>query len=417
MLESGHDVVVLADFGAEYLKEWEIYRRKSKFKGTLYVRHVSTVLQRQEVHRSNSIFMTKSRSFALALKLVYDEVPFDIVECFDYAGVAYELLRRKELVKDDYLPRNVMISIRFHGTLQLIDRAEKNEVDITVPSERSMMYLQERFSIYSADLLFCQTKFMISKLAAEYGANEKELLYAPAPLESILETVDEANSQLEIAPTWHKSFDFLIYGRFQLVKGLETIVMAAISLLRGKAQQSDLNNPIRFLFVGPDQYSEDHRMLASAYLESLIPTDLKKYFVFYPKPINRTELVAYSRKVRAAIFASKFETLNLAVHEMARLRVPLILSKIPAFEEYFSSSQQVVFFDAGNYESLRKAIKTAVDENYEKTIYEIRQGRFQLQYDDATAAYRFYNLPNPRRRDREKSLEYVKLIQNMDARI
>ena len=41
---------------------------------------------------SQSAFLNKSRRFALALRLVYVLTPFDSVQCFDYAGVAYELL-------------------------------------------------------------------------------------------------------------------------------------------------------------------------------------------------------------------------------------------------------------------------------------------------------------------------------------
>ena len=390
LLQHGHDVVVLADFDDGALQEWKLHHSHREFRGRLRVFHVPSLLQSSvsAIHiESKSIFLKKTRQFARALQEAYRRVPFDIVECFDYAGACYELLR----TRDVYLPADVRIVIRMHGTLQLIDRAEKKEItQFYPPSERSLMYLQEQYGINAADALFVQSRFSVSKLAQNYNLQGKELTIAPAPLNSVLHYVDEAIERVQKERVDREFSEndrvFLIYGRFQLVKGQEDVVHAAIQLL---TQHPFSAIRPKFLFVGPDVYDETKGKMASEYLQSLVPPRLQDNFLFRPNPIDRDLLVRYTRQMYAAIFASHFEALNLALHEVARCRLPLLLSTIPAFLEYFETSHQAWFFETSNADSLANLLLRILkpDEETRQRIDGIKEGRFGLEYEDATMPY------------------------------
>lgn len=112
-----------------------------------------------------NLWLVRSREFAVAARLLYEESPFHVLEAFDYAGIAFELLRdrvrrlssqeaaaadpaalpvvespgsllydycdvangrgaRAARGRGAYLPLHVTIAVRAHGTLQLIDQAE-----------------------------------------------------------------------------------------------------------------------------------------------------------------------------------------------------------------------------------------------------------------------------------------------------
>jgi hypothetical protein len=86
------------------------------------------------IRATSNVYLRKSREFALAVKVGYASTPFDVLECFDYAGIAYELLRSRRDTNfhttsssDEafapYLPQAVRVVVRAYGTLQLVAQA------------------------------------------------------------------------------------------------------------------------------------------------------------------------------------------------------------------------------------------------------------------------------------------------------
>ncbi|KAI3650620.1 hypothetical protein MP228_004101 [Amoeboaphelidium protococcarum] len=435
LIKKGHDVVIIGDFDQQLLRDWMVHFYKvvpaDQQKGQIHIRHVPSLLEQYKVQykdvnnqeeeeqqygpqslvikKSSSIFLLKSRMFAMATHLVNREIPLDMVECFDYVGVCYELLRAPSSEENSYLPQTTTIAVRVHGTIQLIERAENKEVSVNPPSERSIMYVMEHFTMSAADLVIVQTEFFRKRISKNYNFDHKEIVLGRAPMEAILKYVDDADREVQLLEKQQFTSQlipsdqfsgrkvFLIYGRFQLVKGLECIVDAAKQLVSQVPE-------VLFLFVGPDVWSPDLNMLTSKYIESKVPESMKDNFEIRPQPINRTELVKLTRSVHVAIFASQFESLNLAVHEVARLRVPLILSSIPAFVEYFKDSPQVWFFETGNPESLHRVLYRTVRETESmQRIAAIRKGLSLTKYEDATTPYKMYEYPvsGIRRRNRE----------------
>ena len=421
LLENGHDVVMLADFGRPFLVEWQQHihsrTRSTPQTGSLHVFQVDSVMGLDSITFSKSIFMRKSRMFALALARVNRIVPFDIVECFDYAGVAYELLRPKEpdFKDEDYLPDRVAVSIRFHGTLQLIERAEGNEAPLYPPSDRSIMYLQEQYSLMAADLLFCQTKAMKGRLSQHYKVKPEHLQLAPVPMNSILRYVDDAIKQIPDNVEYsanQKPRKFLVYGRMQLVKGLETVIKAAVLFLD---EHADDEEKFEFLLVGPDIWLTEGNRWTSTYLSSFIPTKYQSQIVLNNMPIDRDELAKLSKQVYAAIFASQFESLNLAVHEIARMNVPLLLSDIPAFVEFFQDSKIAHIFQVSNEQSLRDALNwITFSEEGAGMVKDARSGLYRLGYNDSTSVYRNYIVPEPRRRWSTQALQLAAHINEQE---
>ena len=59
--------------------------------------------------------------------------------------------------------------------------------------------------------------------------------------------------------------------------------------------------------------------------------------------------------VHGAVFASEFETFGMAAHELAAAGLPLIVSDIPAFSEFFTQHNAYIF-SAGSNASLAEAV-------------------------------------------------------------
>jgi hypothetical protein len=88
------------------------------------------------------------------------------------------------------------------------------------------------------------------------------------------------------------------------------------------------------------------------------------------------------------------------VHEVARCRTPLLLSRIPAFIQYFNTSDQAFFFDTDDPDSLSRVIEEVIDETnlvITRRLQRITQG-IPLTYGDPTTPYQsFYDWTSNRR--------------------
>ena len=101
--------------------------------------------------------MRKSTQWAHGVKAVYNIAPFDLVEFFEYAGAAFELIN----CRSEYLPQEVKIVVRIHGSLMLIDLAsdmllhkqKMSSLSNSFQPLRQRMYFMEKFSLQNADLI------------------------------------------------------------------------------------------------------------------------------------------------------------------------------------------------------------------------------------------------------------------------
>lgn len=279
------------------------------------------------------------------------------------------------------------------------------------------MYLQEQLAIQATDFLFCQTEVMMSQLSKHYNISINTIKLAPVPMNTILRYVDESmNSVKDLPFNWSEQRRILIYGRLQLVKGLHTVIEAAVQFLRDYVENDNIEiaqtvEMIEFFFVGPDIWADEHGMWTSYYLKQLIPDEYADRIVIKASPINRNELAKLSRSAYASIFASTFESLNLAAHEFARMGVPLILSDIPAFTEFFSNSSVAWFFETGRSDSLKQVLeKLLLTQEGSQFVQNTRSGGHQISYGDATEIYQKLYIPKPRRRESSAVIDLAKRI-------
>ena len=135
-------------------------------------------------------------------------------------------------------------------------------------------------------------------------------------------------------------------------------------------------------FIGPDRLCETHD--ASCIVRK-IPTRFRKHFAFKTQRISRDTLTYYKTLVRAAIFPSLFETFCISAHEIYFLGIPLLISDIPAFRDYFTNDNSVVF-RSGSVTSLRKGMEKVLNwkgEDYAKAVKNMKP----IEYSSPLVVY------------------------------
>jgi glycosyltransferase involved in cell wall biosynthesis len=413
-------------------------------KQQLTIHHVPTLvdedtLAADKCHPRN-IFLRRSRLFALAARKAYDLDPFDALEVFEYAGAAFELLRsakeweygvpRGLKVPEPYLPSHVPVLLRLHGSIQLIAQAEGG-VDDNAESfaprpcldsddeaaASPLMHLMERYALQTAHVLLPQSRSMQDVYEKAYGLTSERMLVAPPPMGKILISVlakDSISGALLNSDTYrvkslaflnnggksvdkfslkeghflksfrglsdemshHTPFQLLIYGRVAKMKGAETVAYSASII------QSLLPPSVRLhlIFAGLDWMHPKHRKPTSNTIRNIIPKDFIGTYEFLGE-VPRSHLKELCETVHGGIFASEFETFGLAAHELAALSVPLIVSNIPAYAEFFPPSSAYVF-ETGNATSLAQASL--------RLLWDLKEGKPKLpflKYGDPISPY------------------------------
>ena len=92
--------------------------------------------------------------------------------------------------------------------------------------------------------------------------------------------------------------------------------------------------------------------------------------------------------------------------------VPLLMSNIPAFNEFFRANDRAIFFEPKQVRSLAQAIgKILVEKQAEDDyVQRIRSGAIRVQYSDATQVYRHYSYPRRRNRSSRRVLQLEEAI-------
>ena len=377
-LARGHSVTILAHTDANAIATWTQHMIERGWKvgprEQLTVHSVPVLVSEEELFASScspqNIFYRRASVFAVAAQLAYKAAPFDAIEVFDYVGAAFELLRRLVFWRratgkggtapPPYLPPHVPIFVRLHGSLQLIHQAEGAVLDEERPQpcaasddERPawpLMYLMERYSLMTAHVLLAQSVSMSRVYSDAYGLDESRILIAPPPMAHILADIirghDSSSTAIHAAPS-SSQLRLLVYGRVARMKGAETIAAAAGIIQAGLPPGMVLH----LSFVGIDWECPVHRRLTSDCVRALLPSGISTSF---DPPIDRVGLSALASTMHGAIIASEFETYGLTAHELAATGLPLIISDIPAFRDFFTERNAYVF-RAGDAESLALA--------------------------------------------------------------
>ena len=424
LLSAGHGVTILAFMDEVSLNKWVVHMQGKGFRAGagehLIVHHIpSLVVENSLPCAPANIFLRRAGVFALAAQRAFAAQPFDALEVFDYAGAAFELLRRRNDwqraekrgdtsgIARPYLPLNVPVFLRLHGTLQLIhqyegviltsDSPESPRPCLASDNERShwaLMHLMERYAIAVAPLLFAQSQAMARVYTQAYGLIDSgRILIAPPPVENILYPIragTKSSPASSTAPSISGEFStvssllrgevpvqylkLLVYGRIAHIKGAETVAAAAAAIRDGLPPHLGL----QLFFVGGAQECSVHGRSTLECVRDLLPRGVEG--VFEPS-ISREELPSIAAKYHGGIIASNFETFGLAAHELAATGLPLVISDIPAFAEFFSDRNSYVF-RAGDVDSLAAAVLSLSED-----IFQNKARVAALKYSDPLAPY------------------------------
>lgn len=207
----------------------------------------------------------------------------------------------------------------------------------------------------AAHALLPQSAAMQRIYVDAYGLDDHRMVLAPPPMPRLLADLVAAAS----VPVSRPSFDsnqlrLLVYGRVARMKGAETVASAASVIQKSLPAGMILH----LAFVGIDWECSVHQRSTSECVRALLPENV---VVSFQPPVERPALAKLAATMHGAIVASDFETYGLAAHELAAVGLPLIISDIAAFKEFFTERNAYVF-RAGDINSLARAALLLADD-------------------------------------------------------
>lgn len=366
LLNQGHRVIFLLDIPEKVFNQFTKNDRLAlpNFQNCVCY-HVETLASGLNLSENNfrSLFEYRSYRFHITASRVNLLEHPDIIEFVEYCGIAYHALSAK-VAGLDY--KDTKILLRLHTSLELIDREQpsyKHSLD------RFIMYDLEHQALRFAEGVLYPSKSYLDKAYAPYY--EKwfgQTFFSKPPL------VD--GPRLEHAVE-NKDI-ILFYSRLGGIKGVDRFVDAALLYL------SNPNNPqLNFYLVGFDSFSPPGDLRSyQEYLERKIPRKYRDYFQFTGF-LTWQALERLLPRVLMAVFPSYFESFCYAAHELYSAGVPIIVSKIPAFEDYFRDEINALVFDGSVSDLAWQMIRLSQDEKLRRNItlpYRLHQNTLDSFY-------------------------------------
>lgn len=340
LLQAGHRVVFLLDMERQAFERFagqERWRLPNAENCVAYL--LSDVLAEDALRCEDfgSWYEWRSYLFSLGVNYVYDKEKPDLIEFFDYHGVAYYSLCEKVSLGKF---QGSHIAVRFHATIEAMDR-----VDLTnfLSPELWTLYSLERGALDLAETVIAPSNsFYERALSSLYPGSRGRQRIAVPPLRKTLARHNRPKDDPQIV---------LFYGRLFSIKGVDLMVDAAVLWMQ---QSSDVT--AQFYFVGGDSMQPpDGSGEYAEYLKRRIPAELKPRFHFTGHMSHEAieELLA---DVRFAVFANRYESFCYAAHELYAAHVPLIVSAIPGFADFFEDETNALVFDETRADSLVNAM-------------------------------------------------------------
>ena len=258
----------------------------------------------------------------------------DRIEVQDFEGLGYSMLVNRVALGLESNPTTV----RFHGPYDLLrDAMETDPGDWHVPAA------MERGVFQMADQVLIPVPGHHETMVGRYAVSAERVAVSPPPIPP-LEGEVTSPSRVPL---------FAAVGRLGEMKGSQDLVRAALSLL-----EEGLDLTVRF--VGGDGWSPTARSSMSEWLLSLIPPRHREAFEF-PGSLAREHLSESLHGVTAVVVPSRFESFCLAAHEARRLRLPVVVSDLPAFAGLFAEETGALVYD-GTVEGLAASMRRLAEE-------------------------------------------------------
>jgi glycosyltransferase involved in cell wall biosynthesis len=295
-----------------------------------------------------TVYEYKAHLFYAAASCLYELEKPEVIEFFEYCGVAYHALNAKASGLDFGASH---LAVRLHNSMEMIDRQQSNNLH---GIDRYVMYgLEHHVLRFAESVLYPSSDYLENVYLAHYepwlGAkhlSQPALLDAPKPT-GVYEQPDAV----------------LFYGRLFGFKGVDRFVDAAVLYL------SNPRNPrLRFYLVGYDSYQPPNgRGSYKEYLYRKIPQRFRDAFIFWGQ-LSWQELGKLLPEVIFAVVPSYMESFCYAAHELYAAGVPMILSDIPAFKDSFKHGENALVFDGTVSDLADKMSVLSADEALRRKI-------------------------------------------------
>jgi len=337
LLGQGHQVIFVLDVPREYFDRFnpDIYPNSHNCKAY----HVDELCADIPLLPEDfpSFFLWRAYRFHWATqKVVALEQP-DVVEFFDYNGVAHYALSAK-VTQSAY--KDTHLIVRLHNSDQLMNL---HQPFFPLTSDYYLLYALEHSALRLAETVLFPSQAYLSEAYRPYYESwfGRQVHSKPA----LLDYPKPRDSRKEENVV-------LFYGRLYGFKGVDLFVDAAVSLL-SEGDYGDL----RFVLAGHDsQVAPDGSNTYQEYLWKRIPGRYRSHFEFVGQ-LSWEQLEDRMPQVCCAVFPGYFESFCYAAHELYAAGIPVIVNNIPGFRDYFKHRGNALIFD-GTVRDLARQIKT-----------------------------------------------------------
>lgn len=335
LLQSGGRVVFLLDVDADVFARFDRDERlKLPNPQNCVAYRVGDICEDNLLPRESFTSWYEWRSYVLnvATRKVHQLERPALIEFFDYHGVAYYALCEK-LALGGY--EGARMAVRYHATIEAMDR-----VDLTnsLHPELYLLYSLERAALALAETVIVPSESVSKRSLVDlYPTVAARQVVAVPPLQKTLNK--RVSDGIENG--------ILFYGRLFSIKGVDLLVDAAVLWMRQRTELSP-----DFYFVGGDsEQPPDGSGLYADYLLRRIPPDLRARFHILGH-LSHEETENLLEKVRFAVFPNRAESFCYAAHELYAGGVPLIVSDIAGFEDFFQHERNSLVFDCTSSDAL-----------------------------------------------------------------
>lgn len=325
LLSEGHEVVLLLDIPETYFHRFDTRDRLALPNAErCRAYHVDALCAQMQWKESDfpDPFVWKSARFDHALARLLEHEPLDVIEFFEYCGVAAAALAAKL-----YGVRHAgtTLSVRVHNSVQWIDHFEATKpVDLA----RHRLYGLEHAGLALAEsVLVPSAEYSDAYCRDRYGLEDSRRVVSEPPIQEFgrRPLLDDA-----------KQNEAVYYGRIFEFKGVERFVSAALIYL-ARHPESDL----RFVLIGPTGNDAPGGGPYDRYLQGLIPDAQRDRFEFTGHLDHEAARERFGR-ARFAAFPNRFESFCYAVHEVYDAGVPVAVADLPAFRRYFRDGENAL---------------------------------------------------------------------------
>lgn len=286
---------------------------------------------------TRSVHASHSRAIAGAVRRAAAQRGVEILEMEESFGWAAQVRPR--------VP--VPVVVRLHGPWFMIgpilgakrDRAFEARVR------------RERSGVRSADGITAPSRNVLSQIREEYGLALENAVVIPNPGPAI-----PPDQRWRLANSDRQTILFV--GRFDLVKGGDTIIDAFAQVARTHPQA-------RLRFVGPDRGLTDDRgrtWTLPEYLAERAPEAMAAGRVECLGHQPNSSLPALRRRAAVIVAPSRYETFGLTVLEAAAMGVPLVATRVGGIPEIIEDGRTGLLVPPGDPQALALAIGRLLDD-------------------------------------------------------